>query len=81
MAAISLGSVEQKLAKALLAAGQMNLQKTHNELALELGSAREVVSRHLKRFESYGWLTLSRGAILNIDFKALQDIIHSAESH
>jgi CRP/FNR family transcriptional regulator len=66
MESISFGSIDQKLASALLASGETTLRKTHNELALELGSAREVVSRHLKRFESYGWLTLSRGSIQNI---------------
>jgi CRP/FNR family transcriptional regulator len=57
MESISFGSIDQKLASALFASGETTLRKTHNELALELGSAREVVSRHLKRFESYGWLT------------------------
>jgi CRP/FNR family transcriptional regulator len=74
MESISFGSIDQKLASALLASGETTLRKTHNELALELGSAREVVSRHLKRFESYGWLTLSRGSIQNINIEALKKI-------
>lgn len=36
---------------------------THQELATELGTAREVVSRHLKQFESSGWVVLGRGSI------------------
>ncbi len=36
---------------------------THQALAVELGSAREVVSRILKRFERAGAIALSRGAI------------------
>ena len=36
---------------------------THQELAGNLGTAREVVSRHLKRFESNGWVLLGRGSI------------------
>jgi CRP/FNR family transcriptional regulator len=79
MESISFGSVDQKLARALLAVGEKNIRMTHNELALELGSAREVVSRHLKRFESYGWLTLSRGSIQNINFEALSKIMNSEE--
>ncbi len=78
MESISFGSVDQKLARALLAAGEKNIRITHNELALESGSAREVVSRHLKRFETYGWLTLSRGSIQNINFEALEKILDSA---
>jgi len=81
MESISFGSVDQKLARALLAVGEKTIQKTHNELALELGSAREVVSRHLKRFESYGWLTLSRGSIQNINFEALNKILDSDDAH
>jgi len=37
--------------------------KTHQELALELGVSRETVSRHLKCFETLGWVRLGRGAI------------------
>ncbi|WP_446812237.1 Crp/Fnr family transcriptional regulator (plasmid) [Methylomonas sp. 2BW1-5-20] len=77
MESISTGTVDQKLAKLLLASGEKSLYKTHNELALELGTAREVVSRHLKRFESYGWLILSRGSIQNINFEALNKILDS----
>ncbi|WP_417795276.1 Crp/Fnr family transcriptional regulator [Terasakiella pusilla] len=39
------------------------LKKTHYELAVELGTAREVISRQLKDFERKGWITLSRGQI------------------
>ncbi|MBD9356005.1 Crp/Fnr family transcriptional regulator [Methylomonas albis] len=81
MESISFGSVDQKLAKVLIAIGDDTIYKTHNELALELGSAREVVSRHLKRFESYGWLTLSRGCIQNINFEALNKILKSTENN
>ena len=41
---------------------------------MELGSAREVVSRHLKRYERSGWVKLSRGSIEIIDFKALRTV-------
>jgi len=36
---------------------------THHDLAVELGTAREVVSRHLKEFERRGWLQAGRGQI------------------
>ena len=39
------------------------LHLTHQQLAIELGTAREVVSRQLKEFERRGWLRLSRGTI------------------
>lgn len=75
MESLSFGSAEQKLAKALLAIGDDIIYKTHNELALETGTAREVVSRHLKRFENKGWLSLSRGCIQDIDYPALKSLI------
>ncbi len=78
---ISFGTVDQKLARALLEIGDKTIYKTHNELAFELGSAREVVSRHLKRFESYGWLTLSRGCIQDINYDALQKIVDTEAAH
>ena len=79
MGSISFGTVDQKLAKALLAFGSNTIPKTHNELALELGSAREVVSRHLKRFESLGWVSLNRGSIEIINFDALKKTVNSNE--
>ncbi|WP_299732660.1 Crp/Fnr family transcriptional regulator [uncultured Tateyamaria sp.] len=39
------------------------LHLTHQQLAVELGTAREVISRQLKEFERRGWVALSRGAI------------------
>lgn len=72
MSSISFDTVDQKLAKTLLGFACQTIPKTHNELALEMGSAREVVSRHLKRFESLGWLSLNRGKIEIIDFESLK---------
>ena len=46
----------------------------HQELAVELGTAREVVSRRLKQFESEGWIRLSRGRITVSDRNGLQQL-------
>lgn len=43
--------------------GQRTLAITHQELAVELGTAREVVSRLLKELERKGRVQLSRGKI------------------
>ncbi|OEF98806.1 hypothetical protein BHF71_10860 [Vulcanibacillus modesticaldus] len=40
------------------------VELTHEALAIELGTAREVVSRILKEFEKKGFLKLSRGKII-----------------
>ncbi len=57
--------VDARLAACLLAALRRGAlaSMTHQDLAVELGTAREVVSRHLKRFEAQGWLHLGRGQI------------------
>jgi CRP/FNR family transcriptional regulator len=46
-----------------LASTEGIVASTHQELAVELGSAREVISRQLKEFERRGWVRLSRGHI------------------
>ena len=71
---IVFGAIDLRLSKFLLASGENQLNVTHHELAAELGTAREVVSRHLKRFESYGWLRLNRGTVAIINASALQQI-------
>jgi CRP/FNR family transcriptional regulator len=67
-------TIDQRIGKALLATGATIITKTHHELAYELGTAREVVSRHLKNFESYGWVNLKRGTIEIINRDALLKI-------
>jgi CRP/FNR family transcriptional regulator len=58
--------VELRIIDVLLAGTTMehpSLTMTHQDLANEVGSAREVVSRHLKELEREGLLTLTRGEI------------------
>lgn len=43
--------------------GEGMVPATHQQLADELGSAREVVSRALGRWQTAGWVKLHRGAI------------------
>lgn len=69
MEAVSFGTIDERLCKILLGSGNKVVMKTHQELASELGSAREVVSRHLKRFERYGWVVLGRGTVDSLIMK------------
>ena len=62
--------VDLRLAAWLVRRGPA-LQTTHQAVALELGSAREVISRILKEFEHRGWVALSRGSIAVTDAAAL----------
>ncbi len=49
-----------------------DIESTHAQLAVELGSAREVVSRILKDFERQGFLELGRGRIRIVNRNGLQ---------
>jgi len=73
LADVAFGSIDRRLATALLRGRQSTqpVALTHQELAVELGTAREVVSRHLKRFEQQGWVSLGRSQIDLLDPAAL----------
>lgn len=43
---------------------QKVIEITHDKIAVELGTAREVVSRFLKEMERGGWIQLTRGKII-----------------
>jgi CRP/FNR family transcriptional regulator len=61
---ISFGQINHRLARYLLQHASGNeLLITHQGLATELGSAREVISRQLKDFEQRGWIEQQRGRI------------------
>ncbi len=49
---------------------------THEQIARHLGTAREVVTRMLKRFASDGWVEVTRKGIKIIDKKKLRDIAY-----
>ena len=65
---IAFTGIDVRLAGVLLELDRKGIEKiTHQDIAVELGTAREVVSRHLKRFESEGWVRLGRGQVSLID--------------
>jgi CRP/FNR family transcriptional regulator len=57
--AVAFHKLDQRLAAALLGRGQ-DLALTHQAIADELGTVREMVTRLLRRFEREGWVRLSR---------------------
>ena len=66
------------LAEHVRASGQTTLRRTHEELARDLGSAREVVTRMLRRFADEGLVELRRGAVEVKDFAGLERIAGAA---
>ncbi|MDD2720824.1 MAG: Crp/Fnr family transcriptional regulator [Gallionella sp.] len=69
--AVAFQKLDQRLA-ALLVNRPSPLNVTHQALADELGSAREMVSRLLKSFASQGWVRLGREQITVTDRDALK---------
>ena len=55
-----------------------DLAMTHQQLAVESSSAREVISRQLKEFEGRDWLAVHRGRIDKIDISALRVFLERA---
>lgn len=62
---VAFGRIDARLAQRLtvMAAGGGEVRTTHQQLATELGTAREVVSRQLQEFQRRGWIAQSRGVI------------------
>lgn len=73
--AVAFQKLDRRLALALLGHGQ-RLAVSHQTLANELGTVREMVTRLLRRFEREGWVALGREQIQIIDSAALRDFSH-----
>ncbi|MDT7518904.1 Crp/Fnr family transcriptional regulator [Rhodoferax sp. TBRC 17660] len=69
--AVAFQKLDQRLANALLGRGQ-DLHLSHQTLADELGTVREMVTRLLRRFEREGWLRLGREHIHILSSQALR---------
>jgi CRP/FNR family transcriptional regulator, anaerobic regulatory protein len=75
---LNFGPLDRRLAELLLRkGGQASLVTTHQALAAELGTAREVVSRHLEQFARRSWLRLGRGRIEILDGASLARLAKS----
>jgi CRP/FNR family transcriptional regulator len=75
--AVAFQRLDQRLAGALLGHGN-TLHLTHQALADELGTVREIVTRLLKRFERAGWLQLGRERIELLQPAALRALASGA---
>jgi CRP/FNR family transcriptional regulator len=71
--AVAFHKLDRRLAAALLGHGQQR-KVTHQMLADELGTVREIVTRLLRRFEREGWVTLGREQIHIADGAALRGL-------
>lgn len=71
--AVAFHKLDRRLASALLGRGRV-VALTHQQLADELGSVREIVTRVLRGFADQGWVQSSRGAIEVLDAVALRRV-------
>jgi CRP/FNR family transcriptional regulator len=79
---VAFRSIDARLAMRLLDAAQADagIETTHQALAVELGTAREVVSRRLKQLERRGLVALARGSIAICDRDGLRRVAADAGS-
>ena len=74
-------SFDKRLAAFLLEESQLEetgcLKITHEKIANHMGTAREVVTRMLRYFQSEGMVNLTRGAVEIVDEKRLRKLQES----
>ncbi|MEJ6479373.1 MAG: CRP/FNR family transcriptional regulator [Paracoccaceae bacterium] len=77
---IAFRRVDIRLAQRLLElAGQDQvIHATHQQMAAELGTAREVISRQLQEFHRRGWVSQTRGTITINNISGLKSLVTSA---
>lgn len=68
--------IDVRLAERILelAQGEVIVRLTHQQLAAELGTAREVISRQLSEFQRREWIKQSRGVIHILDVAGLEQL-------
>ncbi len=72
---VAFARLDRRLAKMLLARGGPRITVTHQQLAEELGSVREIVSRLLKGFADQGLVALGREQIDLVDPEGLRALL------
>lgn len=75
---VAFRKLDTRLAQLLIHRGPV-LQETHQKLADDLGSVREIVSRLLRSFEDRGWVKLEREKISVLDPKALAELVSNRQ--
>jgi CRP/FNR family transcriptional regulator len=78
--AVAFQQLDQRLAGALLGRGLVVIG-THQALADELGTVREIVTRLLRRFERSGWVSIGRERIEIVDAMALRALARGTQAN
>jgi CRP/FNR family transcriptional regulator len=74
---VAFSRIDIRLAQRLLelADADGRVAMTHQQLASELGTAREVISRQLLEFQRRGWLTTARGELTLTNTDAMRSLL------
>ncbi len=82
VSSVAFTSIQVRLARCLLALADEEgcVQLTHERLAMELGTAREVISRTLKLFARDNFIQAGQGSIRVLDHQALARIAEGEQS-
>ncbi|MFQ5642708.1 MAG: Crp/Fnr family transcriptional regulator [Thiogranum sp.] len=78
---VAFGRIDARLAKHLVDRCENRpglVAATHQQLASELGTAREVISRQLKVFERKEWIAVHRGSVEVLQPRALSGVWRDA---
>ena len=71
---VAFRSMDARMASRLLQCPLNRIEMTHEELAADMGTAREVVSRLLKELENRRFVELRRGVVIILNRRALEEI-------
>jgi len=71
---VAFRSMDARIAFRLLQCERDRIEATHEQLAADMGTAREVVSRLLKELENRKFVQLGRGSVTILDRKALEEL-------
>ncbi len=76
---VAFSRIDMRLARYLLktADTENTIHSTHQQLALDMGSVREVISRHLNEWEREGWIEIQRGIIHLLNKEKLNEYVVS----
>ena len=77
---IAFQRMDVRLAQRLLELdrGSHVVKATHAQLAVELGTAREVITRQLREFQRRSWVKVGRGSVELTDLAGLKNLVAAA---
>lgn len=78
---VAFSRIDSRLARYLLKIADKNdtIKSTHQQLASDMGSVREVISRYINEWERQGWIESQRGKLTLLNKDALNQYSEKSE--